>query len=85
MGSIKYFSLYSVYVQYKSFAKLTFGASFSVYRKDLWPVPGGGNLTFRGIKNLDATLDWALQHGMASATEVSDMCVCVCVCLCSLC
>jgi hypothetical protein len=34
------------------------GASFSGFRKDVWAVPGGGNLTFRGIKNLDATIEW---------------------------
>jgi len=45
------------------------GASFSGFRKDVWPVPGGGNLTFRGIKNFDATVAWALDHGMTEATE----------------
>jgi len=45
------------------------GASFSGYRPDVWPVPGGGNLTFRGIKNFDATLDWAFEHGLDKATE----------------
>ena len=35
----------------------------------LRPVPGGGNLTFRGIKNLDATIEWAIAHGMDKATE----------------
>ena len=45
------------------------GASFSGFRKDVWPVPGGGNLTFRGIKNFDATVAWALEHGLTEATE----------------
>ena len=45
------------------------GASFSGFRKDVWPVPGGGNLTFRGIKNFDATIAWALEHGLTEATE----------------
>jgi len=47
------------------------GASFSGYRKDVWPVPGmpGKNLTFRGIKNFDATLAWAFENGMKDATE----------------
>ena len=36
------------------------GASFSGYRADPWPVPtnASAHLTFRGIKNLDATVDW---------------------------
>eukprot|EP00662_Eupelagonemidae_sp_cell21_P054754 gene54754-15218_t len=47
------------------------GASFSGYRAAPWPVPSqpGANLTFRGIKNLDASLDWAFAHGMDKATE----------------
>ena len=47
------------------------GASFSGFRQDPWPVPGmpGKTLTFRGIKNFDATVDWALKHGMDKATE----------------
>lgn len=47
------------------------GASFSGYRKDPWPVPNmtGKFLTFRGIKNFDATIKWALDHGMDQATE----------------
>jgi len=45
------------------------GASFSGFRKDVWPVPGGGNLTFRGIKNMDATIAWALAHGLDKSTE----------------
>jgi hypothetical protein len=47
------------------------GASFSGFRKDPWVVPNTGNasLTFRGIKNLDAALDWAFHNGLADATE----------------
>jgi len=47
------------------------GASFSGYRAKLWQVPNVANatLTFRGIKNLDATLDWAVAHGLDKATE----------------
>jgi hypothetical protein len=47
------------------------GASFSGYRPEPWPVPTrpGKFLTFRGIKNLDATLDWAFEHGLDKATE----------------
>ena len=35
------------------------------------PVPSapGKTLTFRGIKNFDATMDWAFAHGMTEATE----------------
>ena len=53
------------------------GASFSGYRAEPWPVPGSPNnetLYFRGIKNLDATLDFLLwqtpENGMDQATEV---------------
>ena len=48
------------------------GASFAGYRARPWPVPGvpGANLTFRGIKNLDAAVAWALEHGLAEATEL---------------
>ena len=46
------------------------GASFSGYRPRPWPVPGQQDkLTFRGIKNFDATIEWALQHGLQDATE----------------
>jgi len=48
------------------------GASFSGYRESNWPVPNesGKNLTFRGIKNLDATIQWAFQNtNLAEATE----------------
>ena len=48
------------------------GASFSGYRTKPWPVPGTNkSLWFRGIKNLDATLDWLFEHGkLGDATEV---------------
>jgi len=48
------------------------GASFSGYRADPWPVPGSepnASLYFRGIKNLDASLDFAFAHGLNNATE----------------
>mmetsp|Transcript_2977 Transcript_2977/g.7079 ORF Transcript_2977/g.7079 Transcript_2977/m.7079 type:complete len:419 (-) Transcript_2977:180-1436(-) len=47
------------------------GASFSGYRAQPWPVPGqpGKELYFRGIKNLDAAVDFAMTHGMSEATE----------------
>ena len=45
------------------------GASFSGYRVDRWPVQGGGNLTFRGIKNLYAGLDFAAKHGLEMASD----------------
>jgi hypothetical protein len=47
------------------------GASFSGYRAKPWPVPGTSNetLTFRGIKNFDATIEWALAHGLDQASE----------------
>ena len=47
------------------------GASFSGFRAKPWPVPGKPNetLTFRGIKNFDATIEWAMQHGLGNATE----------------
>jgi hypothetical protein len=47
------------------------GASFSGYRAEPVPVPGNASahLWMRGIKNLDATLDWAFAKGMADATE----------------
>jgi|TARA_B110000208_G_scaffold5674_1_gene7296 hypothetical protein len=48
------------------------GASFSGYRAKPWPIPGNASehLTFRGIKNFDATVAWALAHGMDKATDV---------------
>jgi len=49
------------------------GASFSGYRAEPLPVPNSKNssalLWFRGLKNLDATLDYAFAHGMDKATE----------------
>ena len=44
------------------------GASFSGYRAEPWPVPNtnGSTLTFRGIKNIDATLQWAFERGLAT-------------------
>ena len=51
------------------YAKYCDGASFAGYQSEPWPVPGGGNLTFRGLRNLDRTVEWALEHGMAGATE----------------
>ena len=47
------------------------GASFAGFRAKPWPVPGtNDSLWFRGIKNLDAAIDWALLHGLADATEL---------------
>lgn len=47
------------------------GASFSGFRGKPWTVPGTNEkLFFRGIKNLDATIEWALRHGLANATEL---------------
>lgn len=48
------------------------GASFSGYRADPWPVPNspGSTLYFRGIKNLDATIQQAFTLGMDKATDV---------------
>lgn len=47
------------------------GASFSGYRPQRWPVPGYPDefLTFRGIKNFDQTIAWALDHGLDSTTS----------------
>ena len=47
------------------------GASFTGYRAKPHAVPGApaALLTFRGIKNLDASIDWALDHGLREATE----------------
>ena len=46
------------------------GASFSGYRASPWPVPNTNDtLMFRGITNLDATIQWALEHGLDNATE----------------
>ena len=47
------------------------GASFAGFRAKPWSVPGTKEkLWFRGIKNLDATVEWALRHGLANATEL---------------
>ena len=48
------------------------GASFSGYRADPVPVPGSSaKLWMRGIKNLDATIDWLFANGgLGDATEV---------------
>eukprot|EP00937_MAST-01D_sp_MAST-1D-sp2_P006165 g6165.t1 len=54
------------------------GASFAGYRAKTWPVPenaamgvpANATVTFRGIKNLDASVDFALAHGMDKATEL---------------
>ena len=48
---------------------LTYAVSILPCIHTLRSVPGGGNLTFRGIKNLDATIEWAIAHGMDKATE----------------
>lgn len=47
------------------------GASFSGYRAEPVAVPGvaGATVTFRGIKNFDAAIEFALAHGMNDATE----------------
>jgi len=46
------------------------GASFSGFRPKPWPAPGGvPELFFRGIRNLDAAVQFAFSAGMASATE----------------
>jgi hypothetical protein len=47
------------------------GASFSGYRAKPWPVPGNSSqlLTFRGIKNFDATIKFALANGLDKATD----------------
>ena len=48
------------------------GGSFAGYRRMPWPVPGtkSAGLWFRGIKNLDAGVQWALDNGMSDATEL---------------
>jgi hypothetical protein len=49
------------------------GASFSGFREDPWPVPSspGSTLHFRGMNNLDATLDFAFEKlGLDQATKV---------------
>jgi len=47
------------------------GASFSGYRPKPWPVPkNGGNLTFRGLANLDAAVAYGLQNGLKLVTDL---------------
>ena len=54
------------------------GASFAGYRADPWPVPensdmgipANASVYFRGIKNFDAVLDFAVAHGMNAADEL---------------
>jgi hypothetical protein len=48
------------------------GASFSGYRAEPWQVPGTNDtLWFRGIKNLDATLAYAIANlGLDKASEI---------------
>lgn len=59
------------------------GASFSGYRKEAFPVsqwppfdngtyhvPPGSQLWFRGIRNLDATLDALFERGLGKCTEL---------------
>lgn len=47
------------------------GASFSGFRAKPWKVPSNQSevLYFRGIKNFDATMDFAFAHGLDKATE----------------
>lgn len=56
------------------FLKYADGGSFAGYRPEPVRVPGqnaSARLYFRGIVNLDATIEYALVHlGLASATEV---------------
>ena len=54
------------------------GASFSGYRAEAWPVPedhdagvpANATVYFRGIKNFDGILDFAVANGMADASEL---------------
>ena len=52
------------------------GASFAGYRAEPWAVPegpdvpAGSQVFFRGIRNFDGVLDFAMSHGMAEATEL---------------
>lgn len=48
------------------------GASFTGYRADPWPVPGTDqSLYFRGIRNLDATLESLIEnYDFASVTQL---------------
>lgn len=47
------------------------GASFSGFRAEPWPVPSDISqmLYFRGIKNFDATINFAFENGLDRATE----------------
>lgn len=46
------------------------GASFAGYRSEPWAVPGTKDtVTFRGIKNFDAVVDFAMKNGMTAASE----------------
>jgi hypothetical protein len=40
------------------------GASFGGFREETW-----NNMSFRGLRNLDATVDAAFAHGLDSVTE----------------
>jgi STAM-binding protein len=47
------------------------GASFSGFRAKPWKVPGmTQQITFRGIKNFDGVLDFAMEHGMGDASKL---------------
>lgn len=54
------------------------GASFSGFRANAWPVPedpatgvpANSKIYFRGIKNFDGVLDFAMAHGMGDAAEL---------------
>jgi hypothetical protein len=47
------------------------GASFGGYRDGTWPAPGGQPLHFRGLRNLDATIDFAFASlGLGRASEM---------------
>mmetsp|Transcript_31828 Transcript_31828/g.83401 ORF Transcript_31828/g.83401 Transcript_31828/m.83401 type:complete len:427 (-) Transcript_31828:1841-3121(-) len=47
------------------------GASFSGYRSEPWGVPNSTEkITFRGITNLDAVMDFMVAHGLGEATEL---------------
>ena len=46
------------------------GASFSGYRAEPWPVPNSTEtLHFRGIRNFDAAVDFAMSKGLKTATD----------------
>ena len=47
------------------------GASFTGFRQDPYPVPGtNSSIYFRGIRNLDASIDALLKVGLADATSL---------------